>query len=45
LSRQQPPTKTPDPVPDTQRSDNGADGPTGIPSWYGAVGRRFSKGF
>src|SRR5262249_48235679 len=44
LSRQHPPTPPTPPLPDTQRADNIADDPAGLPAYFGAVGKRFRKG-
>jgi hypothetical protein len=45
LSQQQPPPPATKPVPDTNRADNGPDGPTGLPSFFGAFGKKIRGGF
>jgi hypothetical protein len=45
LSQRQPSTKPTKPLPDTNRADNGPDGPSGLPSYFGTVGKRIRGGF
>jgi hypothetical protein len=45
LSQQPPKGPATKPVPDTNRADQGPDSPSGLPNYYGVVGKRIRGGF
>lgn len=45
LARSKGPKATANPLPDTNRADQGPDGPTGLPDLYGVAGKKIRGGF